>query len=368
MSIGMPDSVRSDLCDVSVGTTLSISDEGGTVGWSQQGSRMTEPKDLHQVIRALEAKLEIVARERNESAATIDALVKEQTKTFVELTELRRRLEHFDGLKGAGRLIELDFPVTPKVRFGWGDRPVHTRLAAVLQKGRARYGNTLRQFGTFSDALAKIESKAPNDEDPHWINDWIPALDGISLYGYAATRNPRLYLEIGSGTSTKFVRRAIRDHGLRTKIVSIDPFPRSEVDRLCDEVVRSRLEDADLTPFFDLTSDDMLFFDGSHRALQNSDVTAFFLDILPELKPGVLVGVHDIFLPHDYPVDWLERFYSEQYLLACWLLAGERLKVELPVFYCVRDPELVDTLRQLRSAPNLVGANWSGGIFWFSPR
>jgi len=327
-----------------------------------------ERSDSVAALKALETKLEIVARERTESAAAARALVDEQARTFVELSELRQRLNRFESLKELGRLIELDFAVRPKVRFGWGDKPVHRRLDAVLRSGHAGFRDTLRGFAAFSDALAKIESKATNDEDPHWINDWIPALDGISLYGYAATRNPRLYLEIGSGTSTKFVRRAIRDHGLRTKIVSIDPFPRSEVDRLCDEVVRSRLEDADLTPFFELTSEDMLFFDGSHRALQNSDVTAFFLDILPELKPGVLVGVHDIFLPHDYPVDWLERFYSEQYLLACWLLAGERLKIELPVLYCVRDPELVDTLRQLRSAPNLKGANWSGGIFWFSPR
>ena len=53
-----------------------------------------------------------------------------------------------------------------------------------------------------------------------------------------------------------------------------------------------------------------------------------------------MVGVHDIFLPHDYPSDWLKRFYSEQYLLASWLLGGTRLQTELPVFYCTKTPHL----------------------------
>ena len=63
----------------------------------------------------------------------------------------------------------------------------------------------------------------------------------------------------------------------------------------------------------------------------NSDVAVFFLDILPNLAPGVVVHIHDVFLPDDYPPQWIERYYSEQYLLACYLLAeSTKFDVILP--------------------------------------
>jgi hypothetical protein len=54
----------------------------------------------------------------------------------------------------------------------------------------------------------------------------------------------------------------------------------------------------------------------------NSDVTVFMLDVLPRIPAGVLVGIHDIFLPYDYFDTWADRGYNEQYLLACYLLAN----------------------------------------------
>ena len=65
-----------------------------------------------------------------------------------------------------------------------------------------------------------------------------------------------------------------------------------------------------------LSAGDMVFIDNSHRAFQNSDVTVFFTEVLPALPAGVAYGIHDIFLPDDYPAGWSDRFYNEQYLLA----------------------------------------------------
>ena len=110
--------------------------------------------------------------------------------------------------------------------------------------------------------------------------------------------------------------------GFETRIVSIDPQPRAEVDELCDRVLRVPLEAADLSVFDELSDGDVLFFDGSHRTFMNSDATVFFLEVLPRLADGVLVGVHDVFLPYDYPRDFADRYYSEQYLLAAHLIAG----------------------------------------------
>lgn len=278
---------------------------------------------------------------------------------------MRDDIEWFLGLRSADRLIELDFGISPLVRFGW-NKPVHPKLQAIIARDDDIYRTTLENFLQLSQSFLKIDLAAINDFEPHWINDWIPAFDAISLYAYVVQRNPRTFFEIGSGTSTKFVRRAIKDHGLRTRIVSIDPSPRSEIDALCDKIIRTRLEDSDLSLLSALTDEDILFFDGSHRAFQNSDATVFFTDVLPELQSGLLVGIHDIFLPHDYPEDWLKRFYSEQYLLACWLLAGQALKIELPLFYCTKTPALHNIFADIWSSPRLHGAITFGGIFWFS--
>src|ERR1700733_3021445 len=97
---------------------------------------------------------------------------------------------------------------------------------------------------------------------------------------------PARYMEIGSGYSTRFARHAIQTVGLSTVIASLDPKPRAGIDALCDTVIRRRLEEADLAVFDQLEAGDILFFDGTHRALTNSDVTVFFLELLPRLKPG----------------------------------------------------------------------------------
>jgi hypothetical protein len=91
-------------------------------------------------------------------------------------------------------------------------------------------------------------------------------------------------------------------------------------------------------------------------------------EIVPRLAPRVLVGVHDIFLPWDYPPEWAPRYYSEQYLLACYLLGGNTLKLELPVFYCSKTPALYDILDPIWTLPSLAEASKPGGLFWFTPQ
>ena len=279
--------------------------------------------------------------------------------------ELQSRLDHFMSLQSSDRLIELDYPVVPRARYGW-QVPPHPGLRLLLSESEERYRDHIRSFLPFLDTMSKIPARTANHDEPHWANDWFPAFDAISLYSFLAIRQPRRFIEIGSGNSTKFARRAIRDHSLRTSIVSIDPFPRSEIDAICNEVVRLPLEQMPAQFFNDIGSDDVLFFDGSHRAFQNSDATIFFTEVIPNLVNGTMVGVHDIFLPHDYPPDWLKRYYSEQYLLASWLLGGTRLRIELPVFYCTQTPYLHSLLGGFWKLPSLNGVHHTGGIFWFT--
>ncbi|MEI7924583.1 MAG: class I SAM-dependent methyltransferase [Chloroflexota bacterium] len=182
---------------------------------------------------------------------------------------------------------------------------------------------------------------------------------------------PPHYVEVGSGYSTLWARAAIRLLGLPTEITSIDPEPRSEVDAVCDHVIRVRFESTPIERFKALRAGDILFIDGSHRALPNSHVVTFFMDVLPELQPGVIVHIHDIFLPSDYPPEWERLYYSEQYLLAVYLLAAEdRVSVLFPSAFATRSPltsgavtALFEALRTPAEALLRLG-----GSFWFTTR
>lgn len=272
-----------------------------------------------------------------------------------------------EALASANRLLTLDYPVRPRSRSRLEDAPTGP-LADRIAAGHASYRSTLEQFLTVLPGLAAVPATSDDPKGPHWLNGWIPALDAISLYAFVALRNPILYFEVGSGTSTKFVRKAIQDYGLRTKILSVDPHPRSEIDAICDKIIRKPLEDTNLKCFDFLKDGDVVFFDGSHRSFQNSDATVFLTEVIPRLAPNVLVGIHDIFLPWDYPPEWASRYYSEQYLLACYLLGGDVLKLDLPILHCTKTPELYGILDPIWALPALDKASKSGALFWFTPQ
>ena len=171
-----------------------------------------------------------------------------------------------------------------------------------------------------------------------WLD--VP-LDLMVLYSMVASNHPLRYLEVGSGCSTAFVRRAIKDNDLSTRITSIDPKPRAGIDAICDEVLREPLEDLDLAMFERLSAGDVLLVERVASGLHKLRCHGRCPRSSTRLKPGVLVGFDDIYLPDDYPPHWWNRFYSEQYLLAAWLLGGGRgLEIIFPSAFPVADADL----------------------------
>jgi len=271
-------------------------------------------------------------------------------------------------LKSRNQLVELDFPVHPKVRHGYG-QPSDARIEARLAARKHHYAALMKSMLPLVQPMLTIPPhEVANKAEPNWINLALPALDAIALYGMIAVRRPARFIQIGSGFSTKFARRAIVDHSLNTRIISIDPQPRAEIDKLCDEVVRLPLEEADLAIFESLSANDLVFFDGSHRSFQNSDVTVFFTEVLPRLPSGLMFGIHDVYLPDDYPAGWADWFFNEQYLLSCWLLAGERLQVDFPAHFIGSDADLYSIFSPLWDHPALAGAYHRGGCFFATLR
>jgi hypothetical protein len=131
-------------------------------------------------------------------------------------------------------------------------------------------------------------------------------------------RKPRRIIEVGSGFSTLIARKTIRYAGYPTKLLAIDPRPRTDVKAAVDELLLTTVEQSGLIDF-DWAADDVLFIDSSHICRTRGDLPYLFCQVLPSLPAGVLVHVHDIFLPYDYPNIFDPWCYEELYLLHCML-------------------------------------------------
>lgn len=213
--------------------------------------------------------------------------------------------------------VFIEYPIRFRARWPQGN----PHVAAVIEAAGERQRANLAELAGLMPVVEAIEARTwPDLSAIDWRNSMMPVVDALSLM-WAATR-AGTYMEVGSGNSTLFVRAALRQTGASTRIVSIDPAPRAEVDAVCDEVIRRPVEDLDPAIFDRLEPGDVLFIDNSHRSFMNSDVTVCMTEVIPRLKPGVLVGIHDVFLPFDYPEGWSSWGFNEQYLLACMMLAG----------------------------------------------
>jgi len=262
--------------------------------------------------------------------------------------------------------LTIDYPINPVPRWGYG-KPPHPQLYGIINKNRGIFEQNLMSFLKFKDNFHQISKNSPDEKstEPNWINNFLPGLDSIALYGFVSNLNSEKYVEIGSGNSTKFARKAIKDHNLKTKITSIDPYPRNDIDLICDNSIRMPLEELDIGYFKKLKSGDLLFVDNSHRIFTNSDVSVVFLEILPILSTGIYVQFHDIFLPYDYPPQWNSRYYSEQYILAAYLLAnGDLFEIVLPNSFISNDAVLSKIMMPIWADPYFNGVETHGGSFW----
>jgi len=232
-------------------------------------------------------------------------------------------------------------------------------IAKIFHRNRSEYISILKTFIPFTKHYLELPQEL-------WSNTFFPPLDAICLFGMLSYESPSIYLEVGSGNSTKFADQAKKRTAPEMKIISIDPAPRAEIDALCDEVHRTPLEKCDLSLFEALQPFDILFIDGSHRLTPELDVKFFFFEILPRLRSGVIIHLHDIFLPYDYPEEWKTRQYTEQYLLASLLLfAQSRFDVFLPNFFLYKSIDLDQIFVELKQTAFFSKLRLNGGSFWF---
>lgn len=202
-----------------------------------------------------------------------------------------------------------------------GTRPPYDAIEALFDRYRDRFADLLAAIEALRDPLLAIGGAPP--PAPRWRQDWFPRLDAAAAYAMVRSLAPARIVEVGSGHSTRFYARAVRDAGLTTEITAIDPAPRAVLDGLdAVRLDRRTVQAAGLAPFAALTSGDILSIDSSHILMPGSDVDFLLNRALPALPDGIAVHVHDIFLPDDYPEHWAWRGYGEQLAVAALLNGG----------------------------------------------
>jgi predicted O-methyltransferase YrrM len=158
-------------------------------------------------------------------------------------------------------------------------------------------------------------------------------MDARLLYYYLKVNKPKRIIEIGSGNSTLLMYNTKKQLNLDLSIICIEPFPNDYLIKLSNlneiTLIKDKLENVDLNKFKNLVKNDILFIDSSHVLKLNSDVLYYFTRILPILRRGVYVHIHDIFFPYDYPSEWIRggKFWNEQYFLFIFLQYNTKYKI-----------------------------------------
>jgi hypothetical protein len=167
----------------------------------------------------------------------------------------------------------------------------------------------------------------------HYNNGLFETIDAEIAYSFVRHFKPSRIIEVGGGFSTRILAAALQANRLMGEkegdLTTIEPFPSPSLKGITN-LIPARIQDVHLDLFLSLRDGDILFLDSSHVVSVGSDVVREYLEILPRLRPGVIVHVHDIFLPSDYPREAVLSnlcFWSEQYLLQAFLTFNPNFEV-----------------------------------------
>lgn len=186
----------------------------------------------------------------------------------------------------------------------------------------------------FNDELLRFPVNRQPNHGFFYRNGFFESGDAEFLYSMIRLFKPKRIFEVGSGQSTLLATSAIKvnrseDAGYQCEHLCIEPYEVGWLDQLNVTVMREPVELIDTSLFHQLEKDDILFIDSSHVIRPQGDVLFEYFEILPILKPGVLIHIHDIFTPKDYLEEWVQSvcFWNEQYLLEAFLSYNSKFKI-----------------------------------------
>ena len=245
----------------------------------------------------------------------------------------------------------------------WRDRDTVAGIDLQEDQQRARI-ERLAGFSSEFDQLAAKTGPAPGyrPDNP----SLLPA-DASAYYGLIRERGPKRIVEIGGGFSSLVARAAMQHNakqsGVAGELTVIEPYPPDWLSSSADiNLVQQPVQEVAMAQFESLQEGDILFIDSSHVLTVGSDVQYEVLEILPRLARGVLVHVHDIFIPNEYPKEWIKnqkRFWTEQYILQAFLSGNRSFSVVLALnFLARRSPEILKKLTSYHQPEHQPGSFW----------
>jgi predicted O-methyltransferase YrrM len=276
-------------------------------------------------------------------------------------------MQGYAGVRAAGRALGLDLIL----RNFYSPVPDVARLtAADYERVSPLHGIDLR-LDAAAELLTTELAPFVAEATIHGAGEFLSP-DAEVLHAIVRWAKPRRIVEIGSGGSTQIIDAACARNvadGRPVDYSVYDPYASERVTS--GELRHARVravaaQDVPEEALTELEPSDILFIDSTHTVKLGGDVNRLFLEILPLLAPGVLVHVHDVFLPREYPREWIERdgkFWAEQYLLQAFLCLNAEFEVVLALNALLheRDAEAAALLRGLSQ-------DAYPGSFWFRRR
>ncbi len=230
----------------------------------------------------------------------------------------------------------------------------------------------VRKFN-YGEELVAIPLEKCDTDSAAYHNHAFESGDAEMLYNMIRHFKPRRVVEIGCGQSTLFAllaenRNRQDDPAHACHHICVEPYEQPWLEKMGVELIRERIEKLDISIVEALEENDILFIDSSHVLRPQGDVVCEYLLLLGLLRPGVIVHVHDIFTPRDYPPEWVlkdRRLWNEQYILEAFLSFNNSFEVLAMVNYLAHEH-----LGALKNAcPILVKEPWrEPGSFWFRRR
>lgn len=287
------------------------------------------------------------------------------------LDRWRERFPFFQrhGLHVVRATYDSPVPDTRQLADGrWAERSEMVGVDLADERQLRRLGELARAWGAEFREFAAHPSTGAADE-VYLHNGAFGPVDAELAYALVREARPRRVIEVGAGFSTRVLGLALgrnaAEDGRAAEFLTIDPAGRGELERI-PGVTRhlvARVETLPLDTFAALSAGDVLFIDSPHVVTLGGAVAYLFLEVVPRLAPGVLVHVHDIFLPAAYPRDWVmrdHRFYTEQLLLQAFLAFNSAFDVELMASYL----HLVHPVALAAAIPSYQASRDHPGSFW----
>ena len=225
---------------------------------------------------------------------------------------------------------------------------------------------------TYRSEYERFPAEPTASPSRYYLNNGMYlSADAEILYCLVRRLKPKRVLEIGSGFSTRLTAQAIlknrEETGRDCELIAVEPYP-DEILRAgfpgLGRLIEAKAQDLPFSEVERLEENDILFIDSSHILNLGGDVQCEYLEWLPRLKPGVVVQVHDIFLPCQYPKAWAKEYFvfpNEQYLLQAFLAFNDRFRVLWAANYMsVNHPDQLE-----KAFPSYRRGGESPRSFWF---